>query len=300
MNNLRKNFDIFLSIVKRSLVNELNGKGNIPKRGKNPKFSDAEVIALSILSESLMYDSENYLFKMMNNQKKYFPNLIHRSAYNRRRRALYQLKERVRQYLVQHMIQGEDTFVIDSMPIQICRFSRSKRVRIGKDDYRTSPSYGFCAAQNSYYYGYKLHGVTTVNGVITSFDLSKAEVADIHYLNDIKDQYAGCLLLGDKAYLSDPMQLELFENHNLILKTPMRTNQKNYVKQPAVFRKVRKRIETAFSQFCDQFNIRKNYAKTFQGLATRILAKITAFTLLQFLNKYVFHNNMNHVKHALL
>jgi hypothetical protein len=96
------------------------------------------------------------------------------------------------------------------------------------------------------------------------------------------------------------MQLELFENHNLILKTPMRTNQKNYVKQPAVFRKVRKRIETAFSQFCDQFNIRKNYAKTFHGLATRILAKITAFTLLQFLNKYVFHNNMNHVKHALL
>ena len=300
MNNLRKNFDIFLSIVKRSLVNELNDKRNTPKRGKTPKFSDAEVIALSILSESLMYDSENYLFKMMHKQKDYFPNLIHRSTYNRRRRSLYGLKERVREYLVKYMTLGEDTFVIDSMPIQICRFSRSKRVRIGKDDYRTSPSYGFCAAQNSYYYGYKLHGVTTVNGVITSFDLSKAEVADIHYLNDIKDQYAGCLLLGDKAYLSDPMQLELFENHNLILKTPMRTNQKNYVKQPAVFRKVRKRIETAFSQFCDQFKIQKNYAKTFQGLATRILAKITAFTLLQFLNKYVFHNNMNHVKHALL
>jgi hypothetical protein len=300
MNNLRKNFDIFLSIVKQSLINELNERGNIPKRGKKPKFSDAEVISLSILSESLMYDSENYLFKMMHNHKKHFPNLIHRSAYNRRRRALYQLKERVRQYVVHHMIRGEDTFVIDSMPIQICQFSRSKRIRICKDDYHTSPSYGFCAAQNSYYYGYKLHGVTTVNGIISSFDLSKAEVADIHYLNDIKDQYSGCMLLGDKAYLSDPMQLELFEDHNLILKTPMRANQKNYVKQPAVFRKVRKRIETAFSQFCDQFKIQKNYAKTFHGLATRILAKITGFTFLQFLNKYVFDKNMNHVKHALL
>ena len=97
------------------------------------------------------------------------------------------------------------------------QFSRSKRIRICKNDYHTSPSYGFCATQNSFYFGYKLHGVTTVNGIITSFDLSKAEVADIQYLNDIKDQYAGCMLLGDKAYLSDPMQLELFENHRLII-----------------------------------------------------------------------------------
>ena len=96
MNNFGKNFDIFLSIVKQSLTNELNEQANVPKRGKIPKFSDlsgcqtgAEVISLSILSESLMYDSENYLFKMMHNLKKYFPNLTHRSAYNRRRRALY-------------------------------------------------------------------------------------------------------------------------------------------------------------------------------------------------------------------
>ena len=140
MNKLQKNFDIFLYIVKQSLKNELNEQGNIPKRGKNPKFSDAEVISLSILSESLMYDSENHLFKMMHNLKKYFPNLIHRSAYNHRCRALYQLKERVRQYLVQHMIQGEDTFVIDSMPIQISQFSRSKRIRICKDDYLPLPA----------------------------------------------------------------------------------------------------------------------------------------------------------------
>jgi len=31
----------------------------------------------------------------------------------------------------------------------------------------------------------------------------------------------------------------------------MRNNQKNYKKQPYVFRKKRKRIETLFSQLCD-------------------------------------------------
>ena len=41
-------------------------------------------------------------------------------------------------------------------------------------------------------------------------------------------------------------------------------------------------------------------SKNSGGLATRILSKLTAFTLLQYLNKYEFHNKLNHVKHALL
>jgi len=51
----------------------------------------------------------------------------------------------------------------------------------------------------------------------------------------------------------------------------MRNNQKDYKKQPYIFRKSRKRIETLFSQLCDQFMMRRNYAKTFQGFKTRIL-----------------------------
>jgi hypothetical protein len=301
MHNLHSKFVKILTIVKQSLKKELNGQGNVQRRGQKPKFSDAEVITLSILSECLMYDSENYLFMVLHkNYKSIFPNLIERSRYNRRRRQLFYLKEKVRQYLVQHMAEGEDTFVIDSMPIQICRFSRAKRIRICRENFITAPDYGYCAAQNSTYLGYKLHGVATINGIITTFDLSKANFHDIEYLKDIKDQYAGCILLGDRAYLSDPLQLELFQEYQLLLNTPMRINQKNYHKQPAVYRRVRKRIETTFSQFCDQFKIQKNYAKTFSGLATRIQAKITGFTLLQFLNKYEFYNQLNHVKHALI
>jgi hypothetical protein len=39
------------------------------------------------------------------------------------------------------------------------------------------------------------------------------------------------------------------------------------------FRKSRKRIETLVSQLCDQFLIRKNYAKNFESFKTRLLAK---------------------------
>lgn len=79
----------------------------------------------------------------------------------------------------------------------------------------------------------------------------------------------------------------------------MRTNQKNYKKQDWVFRKTRKRLETLFSQLCDQFMIRRNYAKSFNGFKTRILAKITALTLIQFINKFDFNRPINNLKVAI-
>lgn len=80
----------------------------------------------------------------------------------------------------------------------------------------------------------------------------------------------------------------------------MRSNQSHYKKQPFVFRKKRKRIETLFSQLCDQFMIRHNYAKSFEGFKTRILAKITALTNVQYINKFIFDRNINNIKISII
>ena len=42
--------------------------------------------------------------------------------------------------------------------------------------------------------------------------------------------------------------------------------------------------------------IRRNYAKTFQGFKTRILSKITALTVIQYINKFDFNRNINNLK----
>lgn len=299
MHNLKDNFDRVLPIVQELLENDVNKAGNIPKPGPKPKFSDLEIITLSLISDSLLIDSEYYLFKRLHSES-VFSNLIERSVYNKRKRLLTHLINKVRRALVDKLVPYENTFVLDSMPVEIFKFIRAKRIKICKEHEQTSSAFGYCAAQQQTYYGYKLHGVCTMGGVITDFDLSKANMADIHYLNDIRDQYYNCTLLGDKGYLSNELQTELFENNRLLLNTPMRSNQKQFRKQPAVFRRARKRIETIFSQLCDQFMIRRNYAKTFLGLATRILSKITAFTLLQYINKFITGRPLNHVKHALI
>ncbi len=105
-----------------------------------------------------------------------------------------------------------------------------------------------------------------------------------------------CVLFRDRGYLSSSQQLDLFETANIVLETPMRMNQKGYKKQAYIFRKSRKRIETLFSQLFDQFMIRRNYAKSFQGFKTRILAKITALTLVQYVNKFIFEKPINNIK----
>ena len=76
----------------------------------------------------------------------------------------------------------------------------------------------------------------------------------------------------------------------------MRKNQLNNVEQPYNFKKGRRRIETMFSQMCDQFRIRENFDKTFVGFKTRIISKITAITLIQHLNKFVFNRPINNLK----
>ena len=122
----------------------------------------------------------------------------------------------------------------------------------------------------------------------------------MQFLKNIKQQMTDCVLIGDRGYLSQSIQLDLFQTVNIKLVTPKRTNQKDYKPQPYIFRKPRKRIETLFSQLCDQFKIRNNYAKTFEGFKTRILAKITALTLVQYINKFIFDRPINNIKNQII
>jgi len=300
MHNLSANFNKFLDICNTFGRKFTNDKGNIPRRGTVPKFSDLEVIALSMTAEALSIDSENLLFnKLQAEYRTDFPNMISRRQFNDRRKILFGLKEKIRKCIAEDIDEFEDTYCIDSKPVELCKLSRAKRNKIGKTDFEKAPSIGYCASQERYYFGYKLHILCGIRGVVHSFDLTKAEVADIHYLQDIKTQISDCNILGDKGYLSSAVQLDLFQTANIRLEVPMRKNQKNYVPQFYLFRKCRKRAETLFSQLDDQFMMTRNYAKDIAGVFTRILAKITAATALQYLNK-INNRPIGKLKYALI
>ena len=292
MNNLSANYERILEVLRKISKEQL-----LPYQRRQPRLSDLELIGLSLTAEYLGIDSENDLFRKL---PKKISSKIERSVYNKRRRRLSNNLDAIRLKLASYFNDFENYFIVDSMPLEICKLSRSSRSKVCKDNAYSYPDKGYCAAQGVNYFGYKLHAVCSISGVFQSIDLSPASVHDVNYLKDIKSQISDCTLIGDRGYLSAEIQLNLFESCNIKLNTPMRNNQKDYKKQPYIFRKKRKRIETLFSQLCDQFMIRRNYAKSFQGFKTRILSKITSLTIIQYINKFIFNRNINNIKISII
>ncbi|HNQ26427.1 MAG TPA: IS982 family transposase [Aquaticitalea sp.] len=287
------NFEASYKLILKELRKISEGE-NLYFKPISPKLSDIEMISLIILAEFKSIDSEYQLFRELKDTC--VEGKIERSVYNRRKRKLFPFIEEIRMKMVRKFNEFENYFVIDSMPLEVCKIARLSRSKICKEVDHAMPNKGYCASQDLHFYGYKLHAVCSIEGIFQSFDLSPASVHDIHYLRDIKSQLSDCVLLGDKGYLSQTIQLDLFNEVNIRLETPKRVNQKDYKPQFYQFKKHRKRIETLFSQLCDQFMIRRNYAKTFQGFKTRILAKTTTLTTIQYINKFVFNRNINNLK----
>ncbi|MRM95374.1 IS982-like element ISRa1 family transposase [Riemerella anatipestifer] len=292
MNNLEQIYERILEVLGLFSENQL-----ISYQRRTPKMSDLEVISLNITAEYLSIDSELQLFRKLPNS---LINKIERSVYNKRKRRLSLQTEQIRQCISMEFNEFEDIFIVDSMPMKVCENARSTRSKICKEQSYSSPTYGYCASQKLYFYGYKLHAVCSLNGVIKNFDISPASVHDIHYLKDIGEQMRNCTLIGDRGYLSAKVQIDLFNYANIKLDTPMRSNQKDYIPQFSLYKKKRKRIETFFSQLCDQFMIKRNYAKTFEGFKTRIISKITAATVIQYINKFIFQRKLNHLKISII
>ena len=68
MHNIHTNFIKIIDVLKDIIGDEISEKGNYLRRGSVPKFSDVEVIALSLTAECLGIDSENYLFSKLNKE----------------------------------------------------------------------------------------------------------------------------------------------------------------------------------------------------------------------------------------
>ena len=139
---------------------------------------------MSLTAEFMSIDSENSLFKEIDKQQ--IPNLIERSQFNKRRRKLFLSLEEVRTKLASRFLEFEDYYIVDSMPLEICKFARHRRIKICKKEFETAPSKGFCASQNNWFYGYKLHGVCSVNGIFHSLDITKAARYNVNFLKKIK------------------------------------------------------------------------------------------------------------------
>ncbi|SIT97142.1 hypothetical protein SAMN05660493_01851, partial [Epilithonimonas bovis DSM 19482] len=108
-----------------------------------PKLSDIELISLIIQAEFKSIDSEHQLFRDIKGFE--IEPKIDRSVYNRRKRKLFPFIEEIRKKMVDKFNEFENYFVVDSMPLEVCKISRCSRSKICKDVDYAYPNKGFCA-----------------------------------------------------------------------------------------------------------------------------------------------------------
>ncbi|MET3981813.1 hypothetical protein ABIB62_004429 [Mucilaginibacter sp. UYP25] len=244
MHNLKTNFDKFLFITKSVLADHLRPDGNFGPYRHPPKFSDIEIVSLSLTAEALGIDSENLLFyKLKKEYMAEFPALTHRCNYNRRRKRLNGYISLVSDKIAKKINPQEQQYIIDSIPLPVCQNARTYRTTICRDDPKVLPAKGYHASHKLHYFGFKMQLIITRQGIPISAGLTAANVHDVHYLGMLGDvQLHGCELIADKGYLSLPYQTSLFETDKIRLITPLRVNMKNRVNQwTPGYRHMRKR-----------------------------------------------------------
>jgi hypothetical protein len=255
------------------------------KVGAKPEFSDSEVITLLLAQHWCGFQKEAPWLRFVdNNYRALFPRLLSQSEFNRRARNLCWLVEALRKDVVRQMgAFDEDLRLIDGTPVQVRHWRRYGKTHLMLPDAQL----GYCAAKKETFYGYRLVVLTTMQGVITDWELVPGAADEREAAQDLLYEYRQLNVLGDKGFLDKVRQALLWEDRNVCLLTPKRRNQKQQNPQgwDARMNRVRRLIETVFAQGKGGFHLEKPYARTLWGLLSRLIAKLTGLTLAAFYNQ---------------
>jgi hypothetical protein len=258
----------------------------LKRPGPAPQCSDSEWLTMALVGECRGWNMETDMLSYWHEHRDLFPVLPTQSRFNRRRRNLMKAFK-----LLQHNVlalldlAADGQCVIDSLPVPVVQFhlvpgSTGDWAAYGAD-------YGKVPSKKITIFGYKLHLLVTLNGVIRHYILAPASVYDLPVGDELLSQHTDLTVFGHKAFISAPLAARLREENRIHVHTLPRKNQKVQL-PPQVCRlhnRVRQIIETVNGQLSEQFGIQVNHAHSFWGLSTRLLTKLTAHTLSIYINR---------------
>lgn len=279
-----EDFCLYVYVVVDDLCQQLAPMLRRP--GPAPRCSDSELIALCMIGECKGWDIETDLLSNMKAYQGLFPHLPEQSRFNRRRRGLMWVINVLRRLLLSQLDLAQDgQCIIDSLPIEVVQFHLVPSCRGDWPAY--GASFGKVTTKKQTIYGYKLHLLITLGGLILDFELAPAHLSDLAVGAELLAEHTDLFVIGDKGYISAQQAADLFERNRIRLHTLPRRNQKRQlpasIKQ--LFNAARQMIETVNGQLTEQFNIETNHAHSFWGLCARLYTKLTAHTLCVYINR---------------
>ncbi len=176
-----------------------------------------------------------------------------------------------------HMLNAEQDYIVDSFPVPVCDNIRIRRCR----KYRDEAYRGYCANKKRYVYGLKAHVMVTAAGAPVEVVLAPASYSDGRMGKTLHlDLPKGATVYADAAYTDYAWEDVLDATGQVRLHVARKSNSKRphppYVQYLAD--RVRKQVETTFSQITDQMG-RRIHAVTSRGFELKVFLFILAFAI---------------------
>jgi hypothetical protein len=239
------------------------------------RLSDSEIVTLALLQQLRGVESER---SFLRDAQRFFSHLfpgvvgLHPSSLHRRVRKLRRYLEPLRREILPELVGDPETLLIDSTLLEVLH---PRQVSQGSGfDGAAWVRWGSFSV-----YGVKLHLLCAPNCIPISYELTSANVADISLSEELLNEAAlgdevARKLLGDLAYRSEDLREALAEVG--ILLATERSERRHGARQ---------HIEIAISSLKRVFRLGETLATTLVGLATRIAAKIAAYTYAFLVNR---------------
>jgi hypothetical protein len=203
---------------------------------------------------------------------------LHPSSLNRRVKKLRRFLEPLRREILPELVGEPETLIVDSTLLSVLHPRQAKQ----SAGWGGSCSGAAWVRWGSFsVYGVKLHLSCATNRVPLSYELTPANVAEVGLSEELlagtdlgqKEKGLARRLLGDLAYRSEALKEALAAAGILLVTERSWQGGK------------RQQVEIALASLKREFRLGETLATTLVGLATRIAAKVTAYTYGFYVNR---------------
>jgi len=251
-----------------------------PEVGLAPVISDAELVTLAVLQALLGYASEARWLRHAREQLRHlFPYLPHQPGYNKRLRQLAAtMNWLIRALARDTSVWADDVWVVDSTPVECGRSRDTAR----RSDLAGWAEYGYCASHSRWFWGLRLHLVTTVHGLPAGFALTGAKADERQVLlsiladPDLTAMLPGHLIIGDKNYYGRDFEAIVASTGATLLRPARKGEDERPGSQ--FFRPLRQIIESVNDTLKGQLDLERHGGHTPAGVLARVLQRILALT----------------------
>ena len=249
-----------------------------PAVGIAPKLSDAELVTLAVIQALLGFTSEAQFIRHAHaHLRPWFPYLPDRPGYNKRLRHSGQLLHHVIAYLARACPSfNDDLWLVDSTPVECGR----SRETVKRSDLAGWAEYGYCASHSRYFWGLRLHLITTPSGLPVAYALTGAKTderdtaLDMIAHSDLDT--TGVTLIADKGYRRASFETQLAGAGITLIRPALKSEKpRSGGRYLRAFRQI---IESVNQTLKAQLDLERHGGRTRPGVCARVLQRVLALT----------------------